>query len=105
MNTQQIIAAIIAVLAAVEGGKPLNSVANDVQDAANLIDVLAKSGVNIAPNVLKIVQSTSAGEANLEAGQAAVVGTVGAQFNGQDDKVVILAVRQSSDLAKQLLGL
>jgi hypothetical protein len=102
------ITAILGALAGLIGSwKTPTNVENDIADgvllltqAQNVDPSLAVGGV-----VLKYVQQVATSYANLTNDQAALVATVPAAFAGESDAIVVIALRQSSALAKQLLGL
>jgi hypothetical protein len=102
------IAQIIAALAVlVSQWKPTDSITNDIADGIAVLAAIetVDPGLALAGGVLQTLTKIEASYANLVNDQAALVGTVAADFDGQADKVVVLALRESSPLAKQLLGL
>ena len=105
MNLAQKLTAIFAaVLNEVANFKPTTNIGNVISDLILTLGNLQGAGVSLPEAVLADVNGTAAGVANLAGDQAALVGTVPASFNGQHDNVLIVAVRESSPLAKQLLG-
>lgn len=101
------IANIIAALVAfINSLKTPNSVQNDISDAIAVLALIEgiDPGLALAGGALQVVQKIEAENNDLTNNQAALLGTVGASFNGQPDKVMVLAIRESSPLAKQLFG-
>jgi hypothetical protein len=102
------IAKVIAAIAElVASWKPTDSITNDIADGIALLAAIetVDPGLAIAGGILQVLTKEESQYSNLVNDQAALVGTVGATFDGQADKVVVLALRESSPLAKQLLGL
>lgn len=88
--------------------KPTDNIENDIADG-----ILVLAGYNqLAPGnamanaVFKAIGTDATSLANLNNGQAALVGTVGGvEHNGAPDKIVVVAMYESSAVAKQVLGL
>ena len=109
-------AIILALLASVASIKPLDGIANDVTDANVAIGIVhaldPKLDLEPAQAAIVDVQNLAG---KVAAGSYALVGTVGATFDGVQDKVVTIAFRQyfsggapaDSDAAKlkAMLGL
>ena len=91
----KLVAVFAAILAAVENWKPNTNLTNNLQDAVIAFNTLEQIDPNLLPAAaVKDVEATAAGMANLSNGQAALIGTVPAGFNGENDKVMVIAVRQ-----------
>lgn len=99
----QLVAAISAIIAS---WKPTDSIQNDIADAITILATVegVEPGLAFAQAGLQVMQKLDTEYTDLVNNQAALLGTVGATFNGQADKVMVLAIRESSPLAKQLLG-
>lgn len=115
-NMNDIEAIILNLLASIASIKPLNGVANDITDANVAISIVhaLDPNLNLAPAQAAVVNvQTLAGK--VASGSYALVGTVGASFDGVEDKIVTIAFRQyfnggapaDSDAAKlkEMLGL
>lgn len=101
------IAQIIAALAQlVASWKPTDSITNDISDAIAVLAAIneADPGLALAGGILQVLEKSDIQYNDLVNNQAALLGTVGATFNGTPDKVMTFAIRESSPLAKQLFG-
>lgn len=107
---------ILSLLGAIAGIKPTNSLANDVNDADIAIQVVQALDPKVDLSQAKAVADNVGTLAQKVAtGSYALVGTVGATFEGAEDKIVTIAFRQyynggapaDSDAAKlkDMLGL
>jgi hypothetical protein len=71
-----------------------------ITDATHIADALAPlAHTSDFASILAAVQSIPATDQNLKNGQLAVLGIVGASFDGVEDKVVIAAYRASGTFA------
>lgn len=109
-------AIILALLAGVANIKPLDGIANDITDANVAIGIVhaLDPKVDLAP-AQAAVENVKTLAGKVAAGSYALVGTVGATFEGAPDKIVTISFRQyfnggapaDSDAAKlkEMLGL
>jgi hypothetical protein len=86
--------------------KSPNSIQNDVADGIAILSTVEgiDPGLALAAGTLKALENINTEYTDLVNNQAALVGTVGATFDGMADKVMVFAIRESSPLAKQLFG-
>lgn len=101
------IAALVAALAQIVADwKPTNSIQNDIADAITILATVegVEPGLAFAQGALQVMEKLETEYTDLTNNQAALLGTAGATFNGQADKVMLIAIRESSPIAKQLFG-
>jgi hypothetical protein len=88
----------LATLQPIEAPTSLSADLNDAVTVATAFTPLLKN-MNLG-NVVAAVQSIPATKANLESGQIAIIGVVGASFHGVSDEIVVAMYRKSGNFAK-----
>jgi hypothetical protein len=111
----QIAAVIASTIAGVESWKPTTNLGNIFSDAGDIVTTLETIDPNLIPQkIANDITTIPADAAALQSGQVAIIGNVPASFEGEEDDVMLFAVRKyknspppaGSEAAtiKQLLG-
>jgi hypothetical protein len=90
-----------AVLSGVENLAVPHSLSADLSDAATVAAAITPLLQNTSlSKIVTAIQAINATNQNLASGQLAIIGLVGASFDGVADKVIVAAYRESGAFAK-----
>jgi thioredoxin-like negative regulator of GroEL len=107
---QDVLNTVVGVVTKAQGFKTpdnIESILADVELALESADLALNNhqANEHLENILAMIAKSRASVANLKAGQVAQLFTVTEPFDGTPDQVDVFALRRSSALSKQLLGL